>query len=378
MDTRQIMTAKTAPLFDSSKSMNILSRFLLPQCGSEGALANTPDEPDLAVTQISREEFDHLLALANSNHVVVRGLEAFRRIGTKANEAAREEWATTAIAAERARIDNAISYLRAICDGFEAAGFDVTVIKSLDHWPDLGSDLDLYTNTDPEDVLRLMTGRFQAEIAPRSWGDRLANKWNFVVPGLREAVEIHMGRLGQTGEQVAIATSLVRRARVVQVGDHRFRVPAVSDRLMISTLQRMYRHFYFRLCDIVDSASLVESGAIDYEDLHASAKAAGIWDGVATYLVIVSDYVERYRGTGLDLPPLVRSSAQFGGDKLNFRRDFLRVPILPESAALYAAQLTTLLRNRELISSARLSLLPYLATAAAVGQKITGSDKGIW
>ncbi len=374
------MTAKTAPLplVDSSKSMNILSRLLLVQNPGDVPFATTSREPDFAITEISREQFDHLLALANSNHLVMRGMEVFRQIANQADDAAREEWASTAIAAERARIDNAISFLRAICDGFEAVGFDVTVIKSLDHWPDLGSDLDLYTNTEPADVLRLMTGRFQAEIAPRSWGDRLANKWNFVIPGLPEAVEIHMGRLGQTGEQVAIAASLVRRARVVQVGTHMFRVPAVSDRLMISTLQRMYRHFYFRLCDIVDSASLAERGAIDYEDLHASAKAAGIWEGVATYLVIVSDYVERYRGTGLDLPSLVRSSAQFGGDKLHFRRDFLRVPILPESAALYAAQLTTLLRNRELISSARLSLLPYLATAAAVGQKITGSDKGIW
>jgi hypothetical protein len=40
--------------------------------------------------------------------------------------------------------------------------------------------------------------------------------------------------------------------------------------------------------------------------------------------------------------------------------------------------LTTLLLNRELRNSVRLSLLPCLATAAAVGQKITGSDKGIW
>ena len=157
-----------------------------------------------------------------------------------------------------------------------------------------------------------------------------------------------------------------------------FRVPAVSDRLMISTLQRMYRHFYFRLCDIVDSASLVETGAIDYEDLRVTATAAGIWEGVATYLVIVSDYVEHYRGKGLDLPSMVRTASQFGGDKLHFRRDFLRVPILPESAALYASQLTTLLRNREFKNSVRLSLLPYLATAAAVGMKITGSDKGIW
>jgi hypothetical protein len=147
---------------------------------------------------------------------------------------------------------------------------------------------------------------------------------------------------------------------------------------MISTLQRMYRHFYFRLCDIVDSAALVESGAVDYLDLRASANASGIWEGVATYLVIVSDYVKRYRGTGLELPRLVTDTARFGGEEIYYRKDFLRVPIMPQSASLYGTQLTGLLRKRELHSSARLGLLPWLATAAAVGQKITGSDKGIW
>jgi hypothetical protein len=37
-----------------------------------------------------------------------------------------------------------------------------------------------------------------------------------------------------------------------------------------------------------------------------------------------------------------------------------------------------LLRQGDLNNSARLVLLPWLATAAFVGQKITGSDKGIW
>ncbi len=369
------MTPKMASPFGSSKSLIILSQLLLGRSDTtfSGALA-----PDLEIAQISEEEFDDLLALANSNHVVMRGLEVFLRITEDAGDRRRAEWAETAIGTERARIENAISFLHKICCTFELEGHDIAVIKSLDHWPDLGSDLDLYTDTNPSDVLSLMKRCFEARLAPRSWGDRLANKWNFVIPGLPEAVEIHMGRLGQTGEQIVIASSLARRARSVHIGNHIFRVPAVSDRLMISTLQRMYRHFYFRLCDIVDSAELAETGAIDYEDLRTSAKAAGIWEGVATYLVIVSDYVQHYREGALDLPEFVRASAQFGGDKLHFRRDFLRVPIMPESATLYASQLATFLLNRELKNTARLSLLPCLATAAAVGQKITGSDKGIW
>jgi len=371
------MTITTFAPFGSSKSLIILSRLLLPGPG-DAPLPLRAAELDLGIAEISREEFEDLLILANSHHVIMRGLEVFVQTMRHAGDDTRAEWAETALSAERARIENAMPFLQAICATFEAEGYDVTVIKSLDHWPDLGSDLDLYTDASSADVLRLMSGRFEAQVASRSWGDRLARKWNFVIPGLPEAVEIHMGRMGQTGEQVGIAASLARRARVALVGNRMFRVPAAADRLLISTLQRMYRHFYFRLCDIVDTATLSETGAIDYEDLRSSAKAAGIWKGVTTYLAIVSDYLEHYRGIGLDLPPFVRASARFGGDEIHFSHGFLRIPIMPQSAKLYGSQLTTLLLNRELKNSVRLSLLPCLATAAAVGLKITGSDKGIW
>jgi hypothetical protein len=345
----------------SSKSLAILSRLLFGERNR-----------DSGVTQISRDEREDLLTLANTNHVLVRGLEV------AANILSDEGWALTALEAERARIANAISFLHEICGAFQEAGYGILVIKSLDHWPDLGSDLDLYTNADAQGVLQLMRGRFHAQLAPRSWGDRLAHKWNFLIPGLPEAVEIHVGRLGQTGEQVTLASRLVGRGRSVRIADYAFPVPAASDRLMISTLQRMYRHFYFRLCDILDTATLAEAAAIDYQDLRSSAKDAGIWEGVATYLAIVSDYLKQWRGPGLDLPDFVLASARFGGAEVYFSRGFLRVPIVPQSARLYGTQLTGLLCKRELHSSARLGLLPWLATAAAVGQKITGSDKGIW
>lgn len=361
----------------SSKSMVTLSRLLLSaQSGDAPAQANAALSSE--IIGISREEFDDLATLANLNHVIVRGFEVALKILRDAQDGTRVEWAEAAVAEERARIKNAIPFLHAICSAFQEEGLDVTVIKSLDHWPDLGSDLDLYTNAAPDKVVGLMKRRFQAELADRSWGDRLARKWNFMIPGLPEAVEIHVGRLGQTGEQITLAARLMGRTRLIRIEDATFPVTSASDRLMISTLQRMYRHFYFRLCDIVDSAALAESGALDYEDLRSSANASGIWEGVATYLVIVSDYVKEYRGTGLDLPRFVTDSSRFGGEEIYFRKDFLRVPIMPQSASLYGTQLTGLLRKRELHSSARLGLLPWLATAAAVGQKITGSDKGIW
>ncbi|HKF50413.1 MAG TPA: nucleotidyltransferase family protein [Terracidiphilus sp.] len=330
------------------------------------------------VARLSRGDFDDLAALANLNHVVMRAMNVLLGMSRETRDTERAAWVLNALAAEQARIHNALTYLDQICRVFEQEGFGVTVIKSLDHWPDLGSDLDLYTNAAPEDVIHVMTRRFGAQTEARSWGDRLACKWNFKIPGLPESVEVHVGRLGQTGEQVSIASSLLRRTRLLEVGGHMFRVTSKTDRLLLSTLQRMYRHFYFRLCDIVDSAGMVENDGLDWNDLHAASRQAEIWEGVSTYLVIVSDYVMKYRGYGVELPSLVTATARFGGESVYYGRGFLRVPIMPQSARLYGTQLAGVLKKRELHAGARLSLLPWLATAAAVGQKITGSDKGIW
>lgn len=353
----------------SDKPLYLLSRLLLsPQ----------PDQSAGEALELTRAEFDSLVALSETNHVLIRGVGAFHDIVQHAGDEVRVEWANKSLALEQGRIRTAINYLARICNAFTLNGSRIAVIKSLDHLPDLGSDLDLYTDSKPEDVKQLMKEEFGAQVASRSWGDRLAGKWNFVIPGLPELVEIHVGRLGQTGEQSAIASSLLGRTRSVFVDEQLFRVPSVSDRLMISTLQRMYRHFYFRLCDIVDSAYLIESGIVDWSDLFDSAKRAGIWEGLATYLAIVSDYVNRYRGIPLPIPHWVLSAARFRGEEIYFAKDFLRVPILPQSAMLYGTQLAAVIRKRQIQSSARLSLLPWLATAALVGQKITGSDKGVW
>ena len=356
----------------ASEAMTILSHLLLSH-NAEEILSTRP-----GFKELSRENFDELVALAHSNHVIVRGLEAYRLIVSAAGDTERDEWASNALLAEKTRISNAVNWVSTICQTLKADGVDVTVMKSLDHWPDFGSDIDLYTNSSSEDVISAMHKHFVAEIAPRSWGDRLAGKWNFLIPTLEEPVEVHAGRLGQTGEQRTLGSRLPARTRVLSFDGHALPVPSASDRIMISTLQRMYRHFYFRLCDMVDSAGLANSGEIDYEDLRASARAAGIWEGVATYLVLVADYVRRYNGDEVILPGFVVDAARFRGDVMYLGGSFLRVPILPQSASLYGTQLAGLLSRREIHSSLRLGILPFLASAAAVGHKLTGSDKGIW
>ncbi len=343
-----------------------------------GAVPDSGWGPQIAgtVALYARQDFGELWSLATAHHIILRTFPALHKVMLE-QEKQESQWCENAITRERARIEQALSFLWAVCEELAKAG-DVVVIKSLDHWPDLGSDLDLYSNARSADVVAIMRERFNATLEKRSWGDRLANKWNFVVPGLPELIEVHVSRLGQTGEQVAITDSLVKRARKRQFGSCTLPVPAPEDRIIISTLQRMYRHFYLRLCDIVDTAELVNSGAIDYEYLKPLAQSAGLWDGIATYLVTVSGYVKSYSGKFLPLPPLVTSAARFGSELVQLRRRFLRIPIFPQSARLYAIEWARLLFNGELQNTLRLSLLPGLAVAAAVEFKLTGTDKGIW
>jgi hypothetical protein len=370
---------------DSSKNLQLLSKLLLAPAFAASAteahaVSTSVDSTDVGevVAPLSQKDFEDLKALAITNHVILRAFAPLQQVLEAQGNSRAVQWTASAVQQETERINHALGFLAQICSTLEESGCPVTVIKSLDHWPDLGSDLDLYTDADPARVVELMRTHFKAELADRSWGDRLANKWNFVVPGLPELIEVHAGRLGQTGEQTAVTRSVSTRTRMAQIHGHVFRVPAPEDRIVISTLQRMYRHFYIRLCDIVDNARLLDLQLVDFEYLHALGSAAGLWEGIATYLTIISEYVEAYRGNGVPLSPLVTRSAKFGTGQVRFRRDFLRVSILPHSMNLYASELMTLLLKGELRNSLRLSLLPGLATAAALEQKLTGSDKGIW
>jgi hypothetical protein len=363
--------------------LTILSTLLLSggklyqPLSAEPNARNGQDE-QINLARFNQAEFPRLVECASNHHVVVRSLEILHGLVAEAKDQGRASQVATVIENERARIVHALVALEEICHKCEAAGINTIVIKSLDHWPDLGSDLDLYTDADPEDILHVMVHDLKAKPAERSWGDRLAGKWNFLVPGLPELVEFHVGRLGQTGEQVEIARHLSDRAVFTRVGTHSFRIPAPEDRLMISTLQRMYRHFYFRLCDIVDTVHLLEDHAFEFMALRTAAERAGIWQGTATYLSIVSDYLTRCCGKSLALPAFVKASAQFGGDEVIFDKGFLRVPIVPHSIKLFAAEFASVAGNRNIRGALRLSLLPGLAAAAAVCQRLSGSDKGIW
>ncbi len=358
--------------------MDTLARLLIPVYRADDDLADLEHiRGDLRyVAGLNRRQWEEFLELANSNHVVMRAVAVLQNAAAALGDNELAERCVLALAVERARIENAVGFLQRICQALESHGCEVAVIKSLDHWPDLGSDLDLYTTADHRRVQEIMLGEFDACPMARSWGDRLANKWNFNVPGLPELVEIHVQFLGQTGEHERMARRVIERRTAKAVGGHQFHVPAPEERLVISTLQRVYRHFYFRLCDMIDVASLLRTETVDFSELRRAADLAGIWPGVATFLCLIRSYIEAYGGS-MALAQEVLALAPRPAAGLWFKGGFLRMSKL-SAAGLYGAQCLQAGVRRDLRALLRLPLLPPLAVSALVAYRLTGTEKGLW
>lgn len=359
-------------------SFTVLSDILFGGCPSEGrSTAETGKHVLQFVADLDDDGWETFLNLADVHHVTVRAFELLKRTAAQGYPEV-ERRLDLRLATEQSRISNALQFLDKICRTLHNAGCSVTVIKSLDHWPDLGGDLDLFTSSDSDRVISALERDLDAERQARSWGDRLAGKWNFQIPGLPELVEVHVKYLGQTGEHVALAQRVESRRVEKKIGNFVFSIPAPEERILIATLQRMYRHFYLRLCDIANIVNLLQNKAVDFVELRKAADLGGIWPGVATLLTLVTDHARNHGCDSVNLPPAVVAASRFPGVRTYVSGQFLRIPIMPDAARLYTQQWIRTGANADLRALARLSLLPPLATAALLGKRFTGSDKGIW
>jgi hypothetical protein len=326
----------------------------------------------------SKEEWSEFLSFAELQRVRLRTLQLLEKWNVAGAVAPGFDGLENLAQVEQQENGDALTVLYKVVSALELTGHSPIVIKTLDHWPDIGSDLDLFIAATEEDTGSVMQSELKAEPQAQSWGDRLAHKWNFRIPGLTRLVEIHVGCLGQTGEQDALPAHLEETSVMRDAGPFRFRVPAPEEQVALATLQRMYRHFYIRLTDLVNLSGLVRAGRLNFTRLRASAQRWSIWPGIATLLKITSDYNERTGAGALPLPEFVVRSARFGADVTYVGEQFLRVPMLPQGSQLFLQQLIGTGAARHFRSAARLTLLPALAAAAFVNLQITGDDKGIW
>jgi hypothetical protein len=372
------MTSKKRHAAEMFELLAVLHLHALSDRGQRGETSPLLEAVLLELQSMSADEFSDFLRFAELQRVSLRTLYLLQNWAVAVGVAPRFDGLNDAAQAEQGQIEHALDSLSKVVRALERTGHSPVVIKTLDHWPDIGSDLDLFIAASEADTVCAMQSELHAEVQPQSWGDRLAHKWNFRIPTLTRLVEIHVGCLGQTGEQDALPAHLEETSVMRDLGSFRFRVPAPEEQVTLATLQRMYRHFYIRLTDLVNLTGLVREGKLDLAGLRTSAERWSIWPGVATLLKITGDYNERVGAGPLPLPDFVIRAARFGAEVTYVGEQFLRVPMLPQGSQLFLQQLIGTGTAHRFRAAARLSLLPALAAAAFVNLQITGDDKGVW
>ena len=362
----------------SEKTFNLLAELLLSESAEPAGDDQRISAALQSVSSRSPEQMHDLLLQAESQRVLRRILAALKSHFSEQPRGALAEVLNQKLASEHQRVENALGRLQEIIWRFEKQGLPILVMKTLDHWPDTGSDLDLLVAAEEADVRRIFRVDFQATQQPPSWGDRLAHKLNFRLPQLKELVEVHIGCLGQTGEHRPLAAAVLARRIRRRYGAFSIPVPTHEDQVAIATLQRMYRHYYIRLTEIVNIHGLLSADRVDFDWLRAISEEASIWPGVATLIAVICQYSAAFGANPVTLPGHVHSAARFHANRIYLDRKFLRVPLIPEASGLFLRQITDTFRRSSFGPVARLSLLPVLATAAYLSFRITGSDKGIW
>lgn len=362
----------------TTRTFDVLGTLLLAQASSNPSGAQWFASELGYLEGLSQQQLREFLKQAEMQRVLRRTLAVLHNNLSRAPRGPISDLLDHNISAERQRAEKALAYLRRIIDRFEEHGLAIMVMKTLDHWPDTGSDLDLLAMADDDQVCAIFKNDLHAIKQPQSWGDRLAHKFNFRIPDLQELVEVHVGCLGQAGEQHALAAGVLSRRMEQAYGDYRLPVPISEDRIVIATLQRMYRHYYIRLTDIVNIFGLLADGRVDFNKLKAIADVGSVWPGVATLITIVCQHGLRYGGQDIELPEIVTQATRFNSQRTYLDRKFVRVPILPEAADLFLQQIAGISRKHNFRAMIRLSLLPVLATAAFVSFRVTGNDKGVW
>lgn len=316
--------------------------------------------------------------LADDHHVVIRALQPFQQQARAIGDAELAGLAQAALDREHDRIAHALAGLDRVCTELHASGCAVTVIKTLDHWPDFGSDLDLFTMGDEHRVVHVLKNILRARRCMLTLSDRIAHKRSYAVPGLSEQVELHINRLGHVGEHIELARRFIARRQAVNFNQYTFQLPAPEERVIAATLQRMYRSLCLRLCDVCNTAGLIERRMLDFGELRGAAEEAGIWTGVATYLTLVAGYVKKYRGDSLELPEYVTESAGFGVERTFVRGKFFTFPARPYGLSLYFRQLRHAAHRRDIPGTARLSLVPPLASIGAFAEAVIGNSDRVW
>ena len=309
------------------------------------------DDPSLDADHV---DWTLMREIAERSGVIVRVADTLLRRGEELPPRLSQ---SAAVASARTQhVLEIVDQLGAAC---RRLGIRHAFLKTAERYPDTGRDIDLLIG---EPVGRVDAAIFRSfPAAPRkcSWRNRLAGSRTFAAAhGI--VIDIRHGRVGMLGEHARYARLLLERACLAALGNTTCLAPSPEDNLLLIATQQVYTRPRLRLADVFWTIRTLQTRALNWDYVFATALSMGMVAAVGTYLQYIEGIHARiFDRTLIDPAVLLR----FEGSRAEQTTRF--PPADPRAAArLYLQQFGATLESGRWHSAARLSLLPVVAVAA--------------
>jgi hypothetical protein len=307
--------------------------------------------------------------LAERNAVLVRFADRLERGGVRLPP-------TFAAARDAAcvRAAGALDVIAAISAACARQGIAFLFPTALDHYPDLGQDLDLLVLSQSETSDAAVLGSLAATRRDGGLRDRLAGATTYRLERSGLLVDIHHGRLGIIGEQTSYPATLIANRCPRTTGGRDVFVPSVEDQVVLQGMRRVYGRRSFRLADVVATVAALRLPGLDWGYVIRTARALGMLPGLSCYLSYVDQIHRTLYGRDL-IPRAPRDRLTLGGwGRFAFRGAVYRFPAARVGGRLYWHELGSALGTRNWSAASRLGLLPAVLALEQVRRLTHGGS----
>lgn len=308
--------------------------------------------------------------IARFNNVIMRLGKIINNMGDSAIISRWED----ILRMERERCEKSVNLARVMPKSLEDDNIGYAVIKTLDNYPDFGADVDMFIAENFKTMKDWIQKKHRGAIRQRKISEVLCGKMTVDIPGYSR-LEFHCDRMGQVGEQPALAESIIKNRRLFEADDIKAYIPSLEDQVIILTIHRLYRHLNFKTADIVNAITLLKNKNFNWEYLFKFSERLGIKEGIRYLLGIMENVHISYFREGF-LPKDIKI-LMYKKNELFFRHYFFRIPLFKVPIKLYGCEFNSYLKRGNIDSILRLSLIPILSALSYLSIKFF-KDEQIW
>lgn len=309
--------------------------------------------------QLNDSRWDLFLQLAKKNVVFIRLFERLTTMGIIPSETV-----SHAVAQERERVRSAIELIGRIGNMCLQNGIPFVMIKAFQHYPDMGTDIDLFILDGSRSVDGLITESLSTTPISLDFATWVAGKTAYQIQGVSFPLEIHHGRMGHLGEHNVYPALMMRNRKQSDIDGINTFVLSSEDQLIVHVIQRIYDHYSFRLSDVILSIRLLREKALNWNYILSTTKQIGIVDGLRCYISYINQIHVSLFQQHLLCPAMEGLSVNREWGGVEFKNGLYRFGTVPVLTRVYAKKVLTELRAQNWESVARLCLLPAAAMVA--------------